>query len=724
MVVGLFVVSFGAFSSLGSVPNAYVSGSSVTVFTPLSIWCLGVGQSYDSTTSTCTVTGFVDMVSSSVEIASGETLAITTGNIQIESGSTLQIDSGGVVSISNTCPSGCSPFGAWISNNGNITNSGTINVQLSGACLAGSECFGIENDGNLTNYNTINLESTMTCNGIVCFALANPPTPGASFVNYGNLNVQDTFTCGAGVTCNGVSNDAPFFNECGATITIASTDTFFNQATLTNSGTITGLAYLTGNSPQQGATCALTSYAVSGTLTQTLCQNWGATWSVTYQTCTIPSTVEWNVSAYAELFINSPVINDGTINNALQGEIYISSTNIDNAGTINNYGLIQILYGAITGNAVNNIQNGLSGGYVFTEYFLPSGALTPSLCTANGATWDATTLTCTIPTTVEWVVTGLIGNSLTIQAGQTLVINPSVNDGVGLYSGLMSNAATITNYGTLIDQGFFINFHVIDVAGASPPVFVNYGSFNIASTGQFDNQGNLTNENTGTITNYGVISNVNSITNSGSVINEAGSAFYEFCGAILTGNSVTGITYLDGCQPTSQGSSTTTISGGGASTGPISNTGISATISGSLASGSSVTVNAAVLSSPESGVSVSGLGSPSYYDVKIFGITTGTAQICIASNPSSGLTMQYWDGSAWVNATSITTSTNPSQVCGDIPVSALTGTNVATGLGSTGPTSGVPEFPSLSALSLVLLTALLLPTLLLMGRRFRARYPL
>jgi hypothetical protein len=74
--------------------------------------------------------------------------------------------------------------------------------------------------------------------------------------------------------------------------------------------------------------------------------------------------------------------------------------------------------------------------------------------------------------------------------------------------------------------------------------------------------------------------------------------------------------------------------------------------------------------------------------VVVTGVTSGNAKVCINySSASSATTMQYWSGTAWTSATGVTA--NGGTVCGQIPVSALTGTNIAVG----NPVQPVPPAP-------------------------------
>ena len=118
---------------------------------------------------------------------------------------------------------------------------------------------------------------------------------------------------------------------------------------------------------------------------------------------------------------------------------------------------------------------------------------------------------------------------------------------------------------------------------------------------------------------------------------------------------------------------------GGLTSNQSSTTGLSVTITGSTASfGTPVDVTTETLSEPSSGVPAPDLASPAYYDVFVTGISSGNAQVCIHSRTAvSSTIMQYWTGATWTNASDI--RLNAGTVCGTIPVSALTGTNLVLG---------------------------------------------
>jgi YVTN family beta-propeller protein len=127
------------------------------------------------------------------------------------------------------------------------------------------------------------------------------------------------------------------------------------------------------------------------------------------------------------------------------------------------------------------------------------------------------------------------------------------------------------------------------------------------------------------------------------------------------------------------GTSSVTISNGQATADQTSVTGISVTITGSgSGNGTPVGISTRDLSSLSTGVGTVNLGDAKYYDVLVTGITDGNANICINyASATSSTTMQYWSGSTWTSASNI--KVNGGTICGQIPVSALKGTNIAIG---------------------------------------------
>ncbi len=129
-------------------------------------------------------------------------------------------------------------------------------------------------------------------------------------------------------------------------------------------------------------------------------------------------------------------------------------------------------------------------------------------------------------------------------------------------------------------------------------------------------------------------------------------------------------------------SSNVKLSGGSGTVDDSATTGVSVTISGATGL-TNANVTTSKLNGPGAGVSlVSGGGTTLYFDVQVT-LPSGssapsgaTVQVCF-TDPSvtSSSTIQYFSGGSWATATGVTVS--GTQVCGNVPLSALTGTNFA-----------------------------------------------
>jgi trimeric autotransporter adhesin len=151
-------------------------------------------------------------------------------------------------------------------------------------------------------------------------------------------------------------------------------------------------------------------------------------------------------------------------------------------------------------------------------------------------------------------------------------------------------------------------------------------------------------------------------------------------GAQGSGTASGSISAVDG------GSSAQFGLGGSGMTVSVSNTGAPA---GTIFSAVGQTLNF-----PDSLVTTTTtLASPRYFDLSVGGITTGTVTFCVPDNAAAaGTTMQYYPllGGPWTAASNVKVNIGVS-VCGDIPVSALTGggrSNIAVGSLSSGGGGG------------------------------------
>lgn len=176
-------------------------------------------------------------------------------------------------------------------------------------------------------------------------------------------------------------------------------------------------------------------------------------------------------------------------------------------------------------------------------------------------------------------------------------------------------------------------------------------------------------------------------------------SFSEYSDALyyasLTAGTIDMYSPCDACSVTSSG----WISGGGVSFDQVSTVGTSIAVVGSSApDGTLVTVasDGPSMTLPPGTVAV-GFENPQYYDVKIGGITDGSAYLCVTSSHVSSTTrMDYWDSgwnalpSQWLYNGSWHPSPGPSvgvpavpppdTVCGEVDVQYMTGTPIAVGI--------------------------------------------
>jgi len=135
---------------------------------------------------------------------------------------------------------------------------------------------------------------------------------------------------------------------------------------------------------------------------------------------------------------------------------------------------------------------------------------------------------------------------------------------------------------------------------------------------------------------------------------------------------------------TAHSSTRVSLFGGGATVDDPMITGINVTVSGLTGVTTSIVVTTETLNAPSTNVpAISSSGNVFYFDVNI-ALPAGTSAppgsnaTIILSNPmiTSGYTLEYWAGSAWLPARYVAVS--GSTIEGDVPVSSLTGTNLAT----------------------------------------------
>lgn len=114
-----------------------------------------------------------------------------------------------------------------------------------------------------------------------------------------------------------------------------------------------------------------------------------------------------------------------------------------------------------------------------------------------------------------------------------------------------------------------------------------------------------------------------------------------------------------------------------------SSTMVSVDLSGTSASGTvTLTISDDGDAPPPTGADINLGGGGAYYDVQVSGASDGVALVCITNfNIYFGTTIDYWNGASWVSAGNIEVIGNV--ICGDIPVSALSGSPI--GIGTPSP---------------------------------------
>lgn len=350
--------------------------------------------------------------------------------------------------------------------------------------------------------------------------------------------------------------------------------------------------------------------------------------------------------------------------------------------------------------ATSIIELSASNGSMFCPTYLTGPGV-------SSTAWNASSATCTVvaqpnvtPTLcISSSSTGCSGaaiDKLVIDLGVTLLMERK--SGTDLLS-ILCVYSTLENHGTIeggsiCDYGTITNFGTIDV-----PLNNDFQIFPFNKQGILDNMvgGVLVNHyrmidwgtivNNGTIFNKGVFGDDNqnyneTFTNNGSYVGSAPCFTTGNCRTILGIYNIT--------------SSGTTIDN-------TLSTGVALTIKGTNATNVSVVTQNQTTATPV-GLGALNVSSPIFYDVMISGVSEGTARVCVTTSDvtqSMDGGMQYWDGITWAYASDQTVT--PSAVnlnqtipgdtvtflslCGNIPISALTGTPIGAGT----PTSSTPH---------------------------------
>jgi len=178
----------------------------------------------------------------------------------------------------------------------------------------------------------------------------------------------------------------------------------------------------------------------------------------------------------------------------------------------------------------------------------------------------------------------------------------------------------------------------------------------------------------------------------------------------------------------SVGATTSTLESDQASLS-VPSTGITVTVTDNT-DPAGTTVNLSSLDysqAPQTGADVS-LSGTSYYDVQITGIESGTANVCISPDNGASSMKYYLATDGWDNNYATDVQTSGNTICGNIPVSDLSGTPVAIGspvtttsttISTTTSIMGVSQFPA-GFLQLVAVMAVVLIGLAALQRKSRS----
>jgi hypothetical protein len=246
---------------------------------------------------------------------------------------------------------------------------------------------------------------------------------------------------------------------------------------------------------------------------------------------------------------------------------------------------------------------------------------------------------------------------------------------------LLSSEAYIVNYPGAVSGWNYKYIPQLDIVSVPNLLVVNsYMAFSSPTSGSVDTFEKL--EGLGWSSSVSISSIVDGSSSTGetssglsftSIAAESNSASFDW-----TGGADQGLGFHCSTISSQQEITSTILESGKASTVQTIS-GIMVGITGSSAPDATpVSIATTALSGVLAGIVQVGTTPAAYYDVNVQGISDGTATICITNSDVLGqTTMQYLNGAQWVIATDVVVSGNT--ICGDIPVSALSGTPIAIG---------------------------------------------
>jgi hypothetical protein len=594
--------------------------------------------------------------------------------------SAFTLNSGYVLDI----PSGTAlQNSAAFTNDGEIQNSGVFSDSCTGT-FTGNAVSGNQVEFNpcapvITTASGVVLGSTVSISGTSNLG-SNGGNPMMITLYSGANSVGSTTTNSAGGWT--ISADlAPGFYTLDATATSSSNivSAISNKVTITFQylDSVSCKSPIGGTWTTASSTCKLSgSYSLSA----------GDTLQIPLgSTLTVTNTGSFAIQGGATLSLSGEVSNAGTFFGNVSNTFTVNSGgSFSNGGQLTDDGILTVSAGGTFTNSATlnlNEQNfEYSAGIESYGSFYNSGSVnfgSESNGLLNFGTFTNTGSLAFYSSTLQ--TSGTFANKGDITSIFTAGIIPEIEAQGGNFSN--SGVMNLLQFGISDIHAQFVN----EIGG----IVNNQFQFVVDSGGSMLNQGTFINSNplgessfsgllrvTTTLTNDGVIDNHYSLTNDGTIANSG--SIVEYCAtSSFSGNAVSGNALIVQ-QCSASDSATVETSGGAASSDQTSVTQIKVSVSGSSApDGTNVTITTEDLTSGTS--SQSTLTNPSYYDVSVIGIVNGNAQVCISTSDSGeSLTMQYWNGTAWVSASKITKS-GSTVICGTIPVQGLVGTNIVVG---------------------------------------------
>ena len=504
----------------------------------------------------------------------------------------------------------------------------------------------------LTTTSTTTTSSTTTSNATLTTTTSNVTLTSTT----SNANLTTT-TSNSTLTTTSTSNNQSSTTTTSTTTapTINSTTTISSTTTSNTTSTIPSTIVLSTSSclvaPINGTWQGLTP---EGPTSQDLTCEAGRGF-------TIPSGMTLRIESGYKLNTGEATIQGTLDNSGVFGgqEVSVASGGvIDNSGefdvgpgsTLSNSGTIDTSnFASVDGTIINTGTISNSGGFSTGKdatvdnsgTFVTSGpGLNINGVFSNTGLLDDQAHICLCGGTIN----NQLGGSVKVESGAVLFFLGQVAS--GSMTGTINNHGTLDNYGT---NGITTN-----------ETFNNYGVFNnFDTTGIF---GTLNNNAAATVNNAGYLFN-----NCGGVINNVGT---------MTGNP----TIVESCKLASQ-QVYANITVGSASTEVFQTIGLNVSISGT--SGTAEIVASQLTGQPTNtgGLSLQGSNGTlaGYYDLAVTGIMGGTAHVCISNaNVVTSTAIDYYSAGSWVQAANMT-ATPGVMVCGDISVSALSGSPFAVG---------------------------------------------